>query len=68
MIFYALSNAAYRVSLRGPGAEIEGGGFNPAGRKLSVAQLHAPGSTQYAPRLPKSLAFMQSLKSPAFDS
>ena len=26
MIFDALSNAAYRVSLRGPGAEIEGGG------------------------------------------
>ena len=25
MIFDALSNAAYRVSLRGPGAEIEGG-------------------------------------------
>ena len=25
MIFSALSNAAYRVSLRGPGAEIEGG-------------------------------------------
>ena len=24
MIFYALSNAAHRVSLRGPGAEIEG--------------------------------------------
>ena len=34
MIFDALSNAAYRVSLRGPGAEIEGGGFStttPAG-------------------------------------
>ena len=26
MIFGALSNAAYRVSLCGPGAEIEGGG------------------------------------------
>ena len=26
MIFDVLSNAAYRVSLRGPGAEIEGGG------------------------------------------
>ena len=25
MIFDALSNAAHRVSLRGPGAEIEGG-------------------------------------------
>ena len=29
MIFYALSNAAYRASLRGPGAEIEGDGFSP---------------------------------------
>ena len=28
MIFDALSNAAYRVSLRGPGAEIEGGVLN----------------------------------------
>ena len=26
MIFYALLNAAYRVSLHGPGAELEGGG------------------------------------------
>ena len=25
MIFDTLSNAAYRVSLRGPGAELEGG-------------------------------------------
>ena len=29
MIFDALSNAAYRVSLRGPGAEIEGGSQQP---------------------------------------
>ena len=29
MIFDALSNAAYRVSLRGPGAEIEGGSQPP---------------------------------------
>ena len=29
MIFGALSNAAYRVSLRGPGAEIEGGSQEP---------------------------------------
>ena len=28
MIFDVLSNAAYCVSLRGPGAEIEGGGLN----------------------------------------
>ena len=30
MIFYALSNAAYRVSIRGPGAEIEGGSQQPS--------------------------------------
>ena len=49
MIFDALSNAAHRVSLRGPGAEIEGGGFSttpppvgggksrgPAGRGLKL--------------------------------
>ena len=29
MIFGALSNAAYRMSLRGPGAEIEGGSQEP---------------------------------------
>ena len=29
MIFVALSNAAYRVSLRGPGAELEGGFKHP---------------------------------------
>ena len=29
MISDALSNAAYRVSLRGPGAEIEGGSQQP---------------------------------------
>ena len=29
MIFGALSNAAYRVSLRGPGAELEGGVQTP---------------------------------------
>ena len=49
MIFDALSNAAYRVSLRGPGAEIEGGLLNnppagggksrgPAGRGLKCIQ------------------------------
>ena len=26
VLFYALLNAAYRVSLHGPGAELEGGG------------------------------------------
>ena len=48
MIFDALSNAAYRVPLRGPGAEIEGGVLNnpppagggksrgPAGRGLTL--------------------------------
>ena len=28
MIFGALSNGAYRVLLRGPGAELEGGGLS----------------------------------------
>ena len=48
MIFDALSNAAYRVSLRGAGAEIEGGlntpppagggkSRGPAGRGLTLA-------------------------------
>ena len=27
LFFYALSNAAFRVSLRGPGAELQGGVF-----------------------------------------
>ena len=30
MIFDALSNAAYHLSLRGPGAEIEGGSHPPS--------------------------------------
>ena len=50
MIFGALSNAAYRVSLRGPGAEIEGGlsrapppsgggkSRGPSGRGLKLVQ------------------------------
>ena len=49
MIFGALSNAAYRVSLRGPGAQLEGlsrappsdGGKtrDPAGRGLTFALI-----------------------------
>ena len=49
MIFDALSNAAYRVSLRDPGAEIEGGfstppagggkSRGPAGRGLKLLDL-----------------------------
>ena len=36
MILYALFNAAYRVSLHGPGAELEGGGVKhqPAARRV----------------------------------
>ena len=34
MIFYALSNAASRVSLHGPGAELEGGGQTPPARRV----------------------------------
>ena len=53
MIFRELSNAAFRFSLRQPGAEIMGGAFKrpppagggksrgPAGRGLSVTMLSA---------------------------
>ena len=53
MIFGALSNAAYRVSLHGPGAEIEGGGSQepppsgggksrgPSGRGLIYERLRS---------------------------
>ena len=40
MIFGALSNAAYRVSLRGTGAEIEGGGLSRAPHQV-VENLEA---------------------------
>ena len=40
MIFDALSNAAYRVSLRGPGAEIEGG-FSTTPPQQVVENLEA---------------------------
>ena len=37
MIFDALSNAAYRVSLRGPGAELDGGvQTSPAGGRSNT--------------------------------
>ena len=37
MIFGALSNAAYRMSLHGPGAELEGGGSNtPTARRAAA--------------------------------
>ena len=40
MIFGALSNAAYRVSLRGPGAELEGALKSPppSGENLEAHQ------------------------------
>ena len=38
MIFDALSNAAYRVSLRDPGAEIEGEGFSTIPRPQQVVE------------------------------
>ena len=41
MIFDALSNAAYRVSLRGPGAEIEGGVLNNPPPQQVVENLEA---------------------------
>ena len=41
MIFDALSNAAYRVSLRGPGAEIEGGFLNNPPPQQVVENLEA---------------------------
>ena len=41
MIFDALSNAAYRVSLRGPGAEIEGGGSQQPPPQQVVENLEA---------------------------
>ena len=41
MIFDALSNAAYRVSLRGPGAEIEGGSLNSPPIHQVVENLEA---------------------------
>ena len=34
MIFDALSNATYRASLRGPGAELGGGGQTPPARRV----------------------------------
>ena len=40
MIFNSLSNAAYRVSLRGPGVEIEGGGLTPPPQQV-VENLEA---------------------------
>ena len=41
MIFDTLSNAAYRVSLRGPGAEIEGGGSQQQQPQQVVENLEA---------------------------
>ena len=41
MIFDALSNAAYRESLRGPGAEIEGGGSTTPPPQQVVENLEA---------------------------
>ena len=41
MIFYALSNAAYRVSLRGPGAEIEAGSQHPPPPQQVVENVEA---------------------------
>ena len=41
MIFDALSNAAYRVSLSGPGAEIEGGVLNNPPSQQVVENLEA---------------------------
>ena len=41
MIFDALSNAAYRLSLRGPGAEIEGGVLNNNPPQQVVENLEA---------------------------
>ena len=41
MLFDALSNAAYRVSLRGPGAELEGVAINDPLPKQVVENLEA---------------------------
>ena len=41
MICDALSNFAYRVSLRGPGAEIEGGSQQPPPPQQVVENLEA---------------------------
>ena len=46
MIFDALSNAAYRVSLRSPGAEIEGGGFSTTPQQV-VENLEAQQGAGY---------------------
>ena len=41
MIFYALSNAAYRVSLRGPEAELERGSQETPPLRQMVENLEA---------------------------
>ena len=43
LLFYALSNDAYRVSLHGPGDELEGGVQIP----LGLAQLPPDGAEQW---------------------
>ena len=40
MIFGALLNVAYRVSLRGPGAEIEGGSQEPPHQVVENLEAH----------------------------
>ena len=41
MIFYALSNAAQRVLLHGPGAELEGTDFKPRPDGLMLRSVMA---------------------------
>ena len=43
MIFNTLSNAAYRVSLHGLGAELEGGGTSTPARRVRRRAVARPG-------------------------
>ena len=43
MIFHALLNAAYRMSLHGPGAELEGVGAQTP-RPVAFGAEHRPGA------------------------
>ena len=61
MIFDALPNAAYREPLRGPGAELEGGGLTSP--QQVVENLQRPSRARVNRSVDVSRAFMHKMKS-----